>query len=477
LRAPSRFSLNAFRDLAIVPSPGELQRSLEDLAGLALDRTLRLAVTGLHQGGKTVFVTALVHHLLSGRELPFLVAAHEGRLLGARLLPTREGDLPAFPFAAARADLAAPEPRWPEPTRSLSALRLELRFAIKGVLRRRLGPHRSLVLMVIDYPGEWLLDLPLLDQTYEAWSEATLALTETAPRAGLAEEWRRFLAALDPSAPGAPDEAASAAALYTAYLRRAQREAGLGLLQPGRFTMPEELGDSELLQFCPLPPGPTPSGSLRALMRHRYDRYCAEVVTPFYREQFSRFDRQIVLVDLLTPLNRGPAGFADLQATLDMVMRSFRYGSSGLLARLFRPRIDTLLFAASKADHVAHNQHNNLRMLLERLVADAAARARFEGLTPGFVALAAHRSTDVVRTEHHGQVLSCVRGRLKDENRETVLFPGEVPADLPTEEDWRADRFRFRDFAPRRLRLSGAESPQHIRLDQALETLIGDRLQ
>jgi predicted YcjX-like family ATPase len=212
--------LSALRDLAVLPSGGELQRSLEDLAGLAFDRTLRLAVTGLRQGGKTVFVTALVHHLLSGRELPFLAAAHEGRLLGARLLPTRAGDLPAFPFAAARADLAAPEPRWPEPTTSLSALRLELRFAIKGVLRRRLGPHRSLVLMVIDYPGEWLLDLPLLEQTYEAWSEATLALTEMAPRAELAQEWRRFLAVLDPTAPGTPDDAARAAALYTAFLRR-----------------------------------------------------------------------------------------------------------------------------------------------------------------------------------------------------------------------------------------------------------------
>jgi predicted YcjX-like family ATPase len=160
-----------------------------------------------------------------------------------------------------------------------------------------------------------------------------------------------------------------------------------------------------------------------------------------------------------------------------MVMRSFRYGSSGLRARLFRPRIDTLLFAASKADHVAHTQHNNLRLLLERLVTDAAARARFEGLAPAFVALAAQRSTDVVRTEHQGQALSCVRGRLKDDTRETVLFPGEIPADLPSAEDWQANHYRFRDFAPRRLRLNGAEAPQHIRLDQALETLIGDRLQ
>jgi uncharacterized protein len=477
LSASPRFALSALRDLAVLPSPGELQRGLEDLAGLALDRTLRLAVTGLRQGGKTVFTTALVHHLLSGRELPFLAAAHEGRLLGARLLPERDGDLPAFPFAAARAALAAPLPRWPEPTTSLSALRLEIRFAIKGMLRRRFGPNRSLVVSVIDYPGEWLLDLALLDQPYAAWSEATLALAETSPRLELAEDWRRFLATLDLATPGTPDEAARAAALYTAYLKRAQREAGLGLLQPGRFTVPGELAGSDLLQFCPLPPGSAPSGSLRDLMRQRYDRYCAEVVTPFYRDHFSRFDRQIVLVDLLSPLNRGPTGLADLQATLDTVMRSFRYGSSGLLARLFRPRIDTLLFAASKADHVAHNQHNNLRLLLERLVVDAAARARFEGLTPGFMALAAHRSTDVVRTEYHGQVLSCVRGRLKDENRDTVLFPGEVPADLPTEEDWQADRFRFRDFAPRRLRLNGAEAPQHIRLDQALEALIGDRLQ
>jgi uncharacterized protein len=470
-----RSTWSALKDLT--PSPAELQRGIEDLAGLARQQILRLAVTGLRQGGKTVFVTALVHHLLSGRELPFLGAAQEGRLLGARLLPPRPGDLPVFPFAEGRAALAAPEPRWPAPTRSLSALRLELRFAIKGALRRRLGPHRSLILMIIDYPGEWLLDLPLLEQTYEAWSSATLGLAAAAPRAQLAEEWHRFLAALDLAAPAAPDQIAQAALLYTRYLQRAQREAGLGLLQPGRFTMPAEVTERDLLQFCPLPPGPAPPGSLRELMRHRYDRYCTEVVAPFYRDHFSRFDRQIVLVDLLSTLNRGPACFADLQATLDMVMRSFHYGSSGLLARLFRPRIDTLLFAASKADHVAHNQHNNLRLLLERLVADAAARARFEGITPTFVALAAHRATDVVRTEHQGQVLSCVRGRLKDDERETVLFPGEIPADLPSEEDWQVDRFRFRDFAPRRLRLNGAGPPQHIRLDQALEALIGDRLQ
>ena len=65
------------------------------------------------------------------------------------------------------------------------------------------------------------------------------------------------------------------------------------------------------------------------------------------------------------------------------------------------------------------------------MVGPAAGNARFEGITTEVMALAALRWTDVVRTEHHGQVLSCVRGHLKDEDRETVLFPGEIPPDLP----------------------------------------------
>ena len=162
-------------------------------------------------------------------------------------------------------------------------------------------------------------------------------------------------------------------------------------------------------------------------MRARYERYRSLVVLPFYREHFSRFDRQIVLVDVLGVLNHGRACFADCEAALGHVLGNFRYGQSGLLARLLRPRIETLLFAASQADHVAHNQHPNLRLLLERMVDQAAGAARFEGVKPAFVTLAALRSTDVVRTEHQGQVLSCVRGVLKGEQRATVLFPGEIP--------------------------------------------------
>ena len=108
------------------------------------------------------------------------------------------------------------------------------------------------------------------------------------------------------------------------------------------------------------------------------------------------------------------------------------------------------------------------------MIRPAARTPRYEGITTEVMTLASLRCTDVVRTEHHGQVLSCVRGHLKDGDRETVLFPGEIPPDLPEPDDWTSGRFRFKEFAPRRLVPSAAG--QHIRLDQALQFLIGDKL-
>ncbi|MEM7022696.1 MAG: YcjX family protein, partial [Pseudomonadota bacterium] len=235
-----RFAKSGLKDavglgeLASVASPAALRRHAQDLANLALDRTVRLAVTGLRGSGKTVFITALTHHLLQGRELPFLSAVEEDRFLGAKLLPARPGDPPAFPFAEGRAALTAAEPSWPPPTEGLSMLRLRLRFAAKGALRRRLAEHRVLHLEIIDYPGEWLLDLPLLEQSFTTWSAQVMEAAEQPPRAVLAKNWRNFVAGLDPAAPAETHEVARAATLYTDYLERTQKEAGLSQVQPGR---------------------------------------------------------------------------------------------------------------------------------------------------------------------------------------------------------------------------------------------------
>jgi len=454
--------------LSTLPTVGSLQRNVEDLVNLTLDRTVRLAVTGLRQSGKTVFITTLAHHLLQGRELPFFTPVKQKRLMGARLLPPHVGDPPPFPFEPSRAALMAEAPSWPEPTRGLSSLRLELRVANTGFLTRQFSDYRSQQVEIIDYPGEWLLDLPMMEQSFEDWywSAATIALARSPTRHELAADWLATIEENMTHSGSERDRAAVLAEFYRRYLKAAQA-AGFSLLQPGRMT------GAEHLNFCPMPPA---SGPLYMLMSDRFSHYRDQVVRPFYVDHFSRFDRQIVLVDLISSLNRGRAVFEDTQQALKTVMESFRYGPSSLIARLFRPKIETLLFVATKADHVAHNQHHNLRLLLEKMVFDAAGQARFEGVQPVFMAIASQRSTDMVKTDHHGQTLSCVRGLLKGEDRETVLFPGEIPPDLPVDEDWADGRFHFRDFAPRRLQSHGAEQPQHIRIDQALDVLLGDRL-
>lgn len=117
------------------------------------------------------------------------------------------------------------------------------------------------------------------------------------------------------------------------------------------------------------------------MLRERYKYYCERVVKGFYKEHFLRFDRQIVLVDCLQPLNSGPQAFNDMRLALTQLMQSFHYGQRTLFRRLFSPVIDKLLFAATKADHVTINQHSNMVSLLQQLIQDAWQNAAFEGIS------------------------------------------------------------------------------------------------
>ncbi len=55
-----------------------------------------------------------------------------------------------------------------------------------------------------------------------------------------------------------------------------------------------------------------------------------------------------------------------------------------------------------------------------------------------------------------------------------TLFPGEVPSKLPNESYWQNKGFEFTSFRPSEYE---PDAPlKHIRLDKALEYLIGDKL-
>ena len=158
-----------------------------------LTPTLRLGVTGLARAGKTVFITALVRNLVSGGRMPFLSSGAEGRIESACLEPQPDDSVPRFDYEAHLASLESDPPQWPDSTRRISELRVTITFKAANRWLRVLGIRR-LHIDIVDYPGEWLIDLALLDQDFAAWSAEALALACEPSRSEAAAPFLTFLA-------------------------------------------------------------------------------------------------------------------------------------------------------------------------------------------------------------------------------------------------------------------------------------------
>lgn len=476
-------------------------RALVEFGQHMLDPTIRLGVTGLSRSGKTVFITALVHGLVQGGRFPVFEPLATGRIARARLAPQPDDAVPRFDYEGNVRALVE-ERRWPESTDRISELRLVIDY-----LSQR-GVARTLTIDIVDYPGEWLLDLPLLAKSYQQWSAESLDLSAQAPRAAIAAPWRDHLQTLDPL--GAQDEQAAlkAAALFTQYLKACRDERyAMSLLPPGRFLMPGDLAGSPALTFSPLhwpkegadQASPPPAGSLAAMMRRRFEAYKDVVVRPFFESHFARLDRQIILVDALAAFNAGPDAVRDLEGALSAVLECFRMGRRTWTSALFRPRVDRIVFAATKADHLHHTSHERLEAILARMVERAAQRASGAGAPVDVVALSAVRATHEAKVRRGREDLPCIigvpaagevaGGEVFDGKTEAAMFPGDLPADpnavfganptfrgLSTASPQDVD-FRFLRLRPPRLEQhDGQLMLPHIRLDRALQFLIGDKM-
>jgi len=121
------------------------------------------------------------------------------------------------------------------------------------------------------------------------------------------------------------------------------------------------------------------------------------------------------------------------------------------------------------------------------LITDRAAeRARYAGAEIGVIAMAALRATRETDVRHDGERLACIAGvplpgerigdKVFDGRRETVVFPGDLPADPRDAVAHSEGAFQIARFRPPRITDQNAAVWPHIRLDRALEFLIGDRL-
>ncbi len=416
--------------------------------------TLRIGVTGLSRAGKTAFLTSVAANLLARRWA---------------LAPLGAGGVPRFDQARHLARLAADPPAWPERTDSVSLLALTTSIP-RGAL-----PARHVRLEFLDYPGEWLIDLPMLGQSYAQWSAATLRRLEAPGIAAITAPFLAFTRAL--SARAAADDALAHAGtrLYREMLGRL-RDQGLAFLQPGRHLMPAPGPEAPWLSFFPA----AGQGGLVALLTERYGAYLAAIRRELASPLFANVDRLVILADVLTALHAGEAAFADMRAALAAASGSLRWEFSwleamGALASLQLPPriISRVAFAATKADHVAERQRGNLAALMRALTPMPHGA---EGVRSGHFAIASVRCTEDFVWTLEGRPVSAVRGRVLGQQAMTRSYPGEVPDRPPEGDFWSHPFLALPQFEPMRLPEGGRLGVPNVGLDALLGFLLDDLL-
>ncbi|MGK7866835.1 YcjX family protein [Falsiroseomonas sp. E2-1-a20] len=462
----------------LTPLEDALAGMTDAARALAGRERVRLAVTGLSRAGKTVFLTSLVANLIAAGQgvntLPALAAASGNRLRGARLVPPGVEATPRFDARAHLDALAADPPRWPERTEDLSTLEIALELepaSWLGQARGMVMGRRQVTLELLDYPGEWLLDLPMLDQSYEDWSRETLARLRIGRRAAAAADFLQFVDALPAEARDDEALARQGFRLYQAALLRCRDDLGFRFLQPGRALNPGPRGEAPILWFFPLPGGR--GGDLGRLLARRHAAYLADQKSAFFEPFFRRFRRQAVLVDALGALHAGEEAFDDTAAALSAIARSLRRGG-GWLDLLTGQGVQHVGFAATKADHVPAAS----RDALVRLLGDLMGResTAIGGASTSVHAIASLRCTQDDVAVVDGRQVQAVRGVLMQGGRSARIYPGEVPLRRPESQFWETGEFEMPVFRPPRLTGDGMAGVPHLGVDRLLASLIGDLL-
>jgi hypothetical protein len=438
-------------------------------------RRHRIAVTGLQRSGKTVFITAFAHALRTAAQAPmasFPFFPWRTHVHAVELLEIP--GVPRFPFEERLDQLLAEQPTWPAPTTGLSGLRVRIRHGDVGLLRSVVSSEATTDLDLIDYPGEWLLDLPMLTQSFRDWSLQMEELANSAGRHDIATPWLDAVRALDPAAPENPAELARIGTLYRDYLLRCRQDRSLCFVQPGRFALADETVDPASL-FFPLSSvrsgvlAPR-SGTMGAALLRRHADYLKRV-RQFYGEVFGRLGKQVLLVDLLSALQQGHEAFADLGLAIRSISDAFDALRHPLLRLLPIARVDRLALAATKADHVTADQHANLVNLLRDLIGEPflQATARQSGL----MAVASVKATTDLKLKVNSLATPFLRGIPAGRDEVLDLQPGVIPGSIPAADQWGELGFNIRRFEPPRLGAAFRDRPlPHVNLDKVLQFLL-----
>jgi predicted YcjX-like family ATPase len=319
----------------------------------------------------------------------------------------------------------------------------------------------------------WLVDLPLLEQSYDAWSAETLAHLREPPRASMAGEFLNFIGTLSPDAPANEATEVHGFRLYSKALKRCHTEAGLRWLQPGRFLMPGEWQDAPFMHFFPSTLSVS-FGTLGAQLRDRFEVYKSEIRKAFFEPHFSAFNRQVVLVDVLGALFAGQAAFEDVTKALGSVGASYaRLLEGGWFSG---QKIERVAFAATKADHVDDLQRDNLGPTLKYMVESGSTNAKPHVRRTFHVISSVRCTIDDNVTDSDGRVKRVVRGVKLGGAVQQPFYAGIVPSGEVKKHFWAQPYFEMPKLQPPAFQGGDTFPIEHLNLDGLLVELLGDVL-
>lgn len=333
-----------------------------------------ILVTGLSRSGKSTLLTSLMAQLSTRAEhpidhLPLLFALPPERLV--RVVLTQVKDNQRFPYEENLSALQ--QQQWPSPTTKISQFVLDIEMQRPNTwLQRLLGNARTRII-IHDYPGEWLMDLPMAEQAFVDWSAHVFAQQATEPQLTLAKAWLDCVQNFDFSLPANDLYVGQLVDAYKDYLVKAKAD-GISRLQPGALLLPPDI-PTDWVTFCPLPSKITvnPDHPWVKLFTYRYTALVDNWIKPLQRQYFRHAEKQVILLDLLEGLNYGKDYLSEMQEALNHLMQSFVYGQRKWYQWFQQPMgIRQVHFVASKADMIPLSQHPALLSLLRDVTAGAA---------------------------------------------------------------------------------------------------------
>lgn len=335
------------------------------------DREQHIVITGLSRSGKSMLFTALIAQLgqrvsSAHDPLPLLNSIPRERIEKVDLRTEFSG-VSTFPFAENLIKLQKRE--WPKATDQVSAFRLTLWIKQSNAIKQKLLGSKRLSLFFYDYPGEWLMDLPLQQLSYAQWSAQVFAQLASDPQSALSHDWLSELRSFDFDQ--TPNDAAFAKLVqaYQTYLTKAKAQ-GVSLLQPGALILPPPGLDWLNQTFCPLPNKilSDPSHPWTQKMTQNYAHFVEGWVKPFRQDFFNQADKQVVLVDVLEGLSFGRDYLEEMKEAMSHLSSSFVYGKRKWYQRLGRKnKITQVGFVATKSDLIPVQERANLLRLLQAL--------------------------------------------------------------------------------------------------------------